>query len=110
MRCRHFQSRMAREDGSKQTDEQNLWERLVNLESSVLMFARVKEVDATNNRAERDLLDRISLIRKSLDVFGHQILQVIFADFSATPKQCVTGRYSSLNAISLALNVNIPTR
>ena len=46
-------------DGSrgrtKQTDEQNLWTRLTNFESSILMFARVAEVPATNNRAERDL-------------------------------------------------------
>ena len=39
----------------KHTDEQNLWTRLTDSESSILMFARVPEVDATNNRAERDL-------------------------------------------------------
>ena len=39
----------------KCTDAQNLWRRLSQYESSVLMFAKVKDVDFTNNRAERDL-------------------------------------------------------
>lgn len=39
----------------KHTDAQNLYLRLKKYESSILMFARVKEVDFTNNRAERDI-------------------------------------------------------
>ncbi len=39
----------------KHTDAQNLYLRLKKYESSVLMFARVKEVNFTNNRAERDI-------------------------------------------------------
>jgi len=39
----------------KHTDAQNLYLRLKKYESSVLMFARVKEVNFTNNRAERDV-------------------------------------------------------
>ena len=39
----------------KHTDGQNLWLRLKEHESSVLMFTRVKEVPFTNNRAERDI-------------------------------------------------------
>lgn len=39
----------------KQTDAQNLWEAFVTYEKAILLFACVAEVDATNNRAERDL-------------------------------------------------------
>lgn len=39
----------------KHTDAQNLYLRLKKYEDSVLMFARVKEVNFTNNRAERDI-------------------------------------------------------
>jgi transposase len=37
------------------TDAQNLCERLIEHEESVLRFARESEVSFTNNRAERDL-------------------------------------------------------
>ena len=39
----------------KHTDAQNLYLRLKKHEGSILMFARVKEVNFTNNRAERDI-------------------------------------------------------
>lgn len=39
----------------KHSDAQNLYLRLKKYESSILMFARVKEVNFTNNRAERDI-------------------------------------------------------
>lgn len=39
----------------KHTDAQNLYLRLKKYESSILMFARIKEVNFTNNRAERDI-------------------------------------------------------
>ena len=39
----------------KHTDAQNLYLRLKKYEDSVLMFAKVKEVNFTNNRAERDI-------------------------------------------------------
>lgn len=38
----------------KHTEAQNLYLRLKKHEDSILMFARVKEVNFTNNRAERD--------------------------------------------------------
>jgi transposase len=37
------------------SDAHNLWERLQDYESSVLLFARDPDVLFTNNRAERDL-------------------------------------------------------
>ena len=91
----------------KQTDEQNLWERLVNLESSVLMFARVKEVDATNNRAERDL--RINKLKKKVSgCFRTPNFASNFCRILSYTKTMRYRGYSSLNAISLALNGNIP--
>lgn len=39
----------------KHTDAQNLYLRLKKYEDSILMFARIKEVNFTNNRAERDI-------------------------------------------------------
>ena len=38
----------------KHTEAQNLYLRLKKYEDSILMFARIKEVNFTNNRAERD--------------------------------------------------------
>ena len=37
------------------SDAHNLWERLKNHESAVLLFAKLPHVPFTNNRAERDL-------------------------------------------------------
>ena len=48
----------------KHTDAQNLWLRLDKYEFEVLLFARMKEVDPTNNRAERDL--RMSKVKKKV--------------------------------------------
>ena len=49
---------------TKLTDAQNLWEAFIQHEESILLFARVAEVDATNNRAERDL--RMSKVKKKV--------------------------------------------
>ena len=48
----------------KHTDAQNLWLRFDKYEFEVLLFARMKEVDPTNNRAERDL--RMSKVKKKV--------------------------------------------
>jgi hypothetical protein len=37
------------------SDAHNLWERLKEYESAVLLFAKNPHVSFTNNRAERDL-------------------------------------------------------
>jgi transposase len=37
------------------SDAHNLWERLKNYESAVLLFAKKSDISFTNNRAERDL-------------------------------------------------------
>jgi hypothetical protein len=52
-----FPKKMAKGGCLKHREAQNLWLRLSNYENSVLLFSRVKEVDFTNNWAERDLRD-----------------------------------------------------
>lgn len=91
----------------KKTDEQNLWERLVNYESAVLMFAKVKEVDATNNRSERDL--RVNKLKKKVSgCFRTERLAKCYCRILSYVKTMRYKGYSSLNAITLALNGNLP--
>jgi transposase len=99
------------DDGSKisakNTDAQNLWLRLTKYESSVLMFAKVKEVDFTNNRAERDL--RIAKTKqKNSGCFRTLELARAFFRISSYIKSMRYRGYSSLEAISLAYNGKIP--
>lgn len=47
--------RNAREYRVGKSDAHNLWERLRDYETAVLLFAKMLEVLFTNNRAERDL-------------------------------------------------------
>ena len=92
----------------KHTDAQNLWLRLKKYESSVLMFARVKEVDFTNNRAERDI--RGSKTKQKVSG-GFRTLKYAEAYVRITSfvKSMRYRGYSSFQSIHLALNNNIPT-
>ncbi len=90
----------------KHTDAQNLWLRLTNYEDSILMFARVKEVDFTNNRSERDLRDsklkqKVSGCFRKLEYAKH------FCRISSYVKSMRYKGYSSFEAISLAVQGNI---
>jgi transposase len=92
---------------AKNTDAQNLWLRLKKYESSVLMFARVKEVDFTNNRAERDL--RVAKTKqKNCGCFRTLEFARAFFRISSYIKSMRYKGYSSLEAISLAYNGKIP--
>ena len=87
----------------KHTDEQNLWTRLMNYESSILMFARVPEVDPTNNRAERDL--RITKLKKKVSgCFRTPEFAKHFCRILSYVKTMRNKGYSSLDAITRALN------
>jgi hypothetical protein len=92
----------------KHSDAENLWLRLNKYESSVLMFARIKEVDFTNNRAERDL--RMSKVKQKVSG-GFRTIEMAKAFFriSSYLKSMRYRGYSSLEAISLALSGNIPS-
>ncbi len=91
----------------KKTDAQNLWERLSKYEDSVLMFARVKEVDFTNNRAERDL--RVSKVKQKVSgCFRTYEMALAFYRISSYVKSMRYRGYSSMEAIMLALQGKIP--
>jgi len=92
---------------AKNTDAQNLWIRLAKYESSVLMFARIKEVDFTNNRAERDLRDSKTK-QKNSGCFRTLEMAKAFYRISSYIKSMRYRGYSSLEAISLAFSGNIP--
>ena len=92
---------------TKKTDAQNLWERLWKYEDSVLMFARVREIDFTNNRAERDL--RVSKVKQKVSGgFRTHEMAVAFYRISSYVKSMRYKGYSSMEAIMLALKGKIP--
>ena len=91
----------------KHTDAQNLWLRLKKHEGSVLMFAKVAEVDPTNNRAERDL--RMSKVKKKVSgCFRSPAYAAHFCRISSYVKTMRNKGYSSLQAITMALKGEIP--
>jgi len=92
----------------KKTDAQNLWLRLSEYEEAVLLFARVKEVDFTNNRAERDLRDS-KLKQKVSGTFRKVEFAKHFVRISSYVKSMRYRGYSSLEAIMLALQGDIPS-
>ena len=86
----------------KHTESQNLYLRLKNYESSVLMFARIKEVDFTNNRAERDI--RCSKLKQKVSG-GFRTLKFAkaFARITSYIKSKRYQGYSSFDAINMKL-------
>ena len=91
----------------KHTDAQNLWLRLDKYEFEVLLFARMKEVDPTNNRAERDL--RMSKVKKKVSgCFRTEEMARHFCRITSYVKTMKNKGYSSLEAITMALKGNIP--
>lgn len=86
----------------KHTDSQNLWLRLEKYKNSVLMFARNKDVDFTNNRAERDLRDS-KLKQKVSGCFRTVKNAEHFCRISSYVKSMRYQGYSSFEAISIAI-------
>ena len=86
----------------KHSDAQNLYLRLKKYESSILMFARVKEVDFTNNRAERDI--RCSKTKQKVSG-GFRTLKFAkaYARITSFIKTMRYKGYSSFQAINLAM-------
>lgn len=102
-----FPEKTGKRGRTKCTDAQNLWSRLWNHEASVLMFAQIKEVDFTNNRAERDL--RVSKVKQKVSgCFRTLEMAKVFYRISSYVKSMRYKGYSSIEAISLALNGKIP--
>ena len=72
------------------------------------MFAKVKEVDSTNNRAERDL--RMSKVKKKVSgCFRSREYAEHFCRISSYIKTMRNKGYSLLQAITIALKGEIPT-
>ncbi|MCK5686196.1 IS66 family transposase [bacterium] len=86
----------------KHTDAQNLYLRLKKYESSILMFARIKEVNFTNNRAERDI--RCSKTKQKVSG-GFRTLKYAkaYARITSFVKTMRYNGYSSFEAINLAM-------
>lgn len=86
----------------KHTEAQNLYLRLRKYEDSILMFARVKEVNFTNNRAERDF--RCSKAKQKVSG-GFRTLKFAMAYVRITSfiKTMRYQGYSSFEAINLKL-------
>ena len=90
----------------KHTDAQNLWLRFKKYEESVLLFSIVKEVDFTNNRAERDLRDS-KLKQKVSGTFRKLHYAECFVRISSYVKSMRYKGHSSLQAIMSALQGDI---
>jgi len=93
---------------TKHTDAQNLWMRLSNHEDYVLRFARDRNVDFTNNRAERDLRDS-KLKQKVSGTFRKLEFAQHFTRISSYIKSMRYKGSSSMEAILLAFQGNIPS-
>jgi transposase len=92
----------------KHTDAQNLWLRLYEYEESVLLFTKIKEVDFTNNRAERDL--RVAKLKQKVSgCFRKLEFAEHFCRISSYVKSMRYRGYSSFEAISLAIQGQIPS-
>jgi transposase len=103
-----FPEKSGKRGRTKMTDAQNLWSRLSSYEDSVLMFARVKCVDFTNNRAERDL--RMCKVKQKVaGCFRTEHMAKAFYRISSYIKSMRYEGYSAVEAISLALQGKIPS-
>jgi len=91
----------------KKTDAQNLWSRLEKYEDFVLKFAKVSDVDFTNNRAERDL--RVTKVKQKVSgCFRTFEMAEAFFRTSSYIKSMRYRGYSAMEAISLAFQNKIP--
>ena len=103
-----FPEKSGQRGRTKHTDAQNLWLRLEKYEAEVLLFAKRKEVDPTNNRAERDL--RMNKVKKKVSgCFRTEKMAKHFCRITSYIKTMKNKGYSSLEAINLALKGEIPT-
>jgi hypothetical protein len=84
------------------SDAHNLWERLKNNESAVLLFAKKAEVSFTNNRAERDL--RMAKVKQKVSgCFRSKMYAQAYCRISSYLQTMATKGYNPLIAIQMAL-------
>jgi hypothetical protein len=95
-----------KQDGKRgriaKTDAHNLWERLKEYETAVLLFAKLPHVSFTNNRAERDL--RMSKVKQKVSgCFRTEILAAAYCRISSYLQTMANKGYNPLIAIQMAL-------
>jgi len=84
------------------SDAHNLWERLRDNESAVLLFAKKSEVSFTNNRAERDL--RMSKVKQKVSgCFRTEVYAKAYCRISSYLQTMSSKGYNPLIAIQMAL-------
>lgn len=84
------------------SDAHNLWERLRDNESSVLLFAKKSEVSFTNNRAERDL--RMSKVKQKVSgCFRNELYAKSYCRISSYLQTMANKGYNPLIAIQRAI-------
>jgi transposase len=97
----------ARQNGKRgrvaKSDAHNLWERLKEHESAVLLFARDPHVPFTNNRAERDL--RMSKVKQKVSgCFRNPYFAAAYCRISSYLQTMANKGYNPLVAIQMALS------
>jgi hypothetical protein len=85
------------------SDAHNLWERLKQHETAVLLFAKESHVSFTNNRAERDL--RMSKVKQKVSgCFRTNTFAEAYCRISSYLQTMAAKGYNPLVAIQLALS------
>jgi len=97
----------ARQNGKRgrlaKSDAQNLWERLKEHETAVLLFAKDPHVPFTNNRAERDL--RMSKVKQKVSgCFRKAQFAQAYCRISSYLQSMANRGYNPLVAIQMALS------
>jgi transposase len=88
------------------SDAHNLWERLKNHETAVLLFAKYSYVPFTNNRAERDL--RMSKVKQKVSgCFRKIIYAKAYCRISSYIQTMANKGYNPLVAIQMAFSGQI---
>lgn len=88
------------------SDAHNLWERLKDHESAVLLFAKLPYVSFTNNRAERDL--RMSKVKQKVSgCFRKNIYAKAYCRISSYLQTMANKGYNPLIAIQIAFSGQI---
>lgn len=88
------------------SDAHNLWERLKEYESAVLLFARDADVSFTNNRAERDL--RMAKVKQKVSgCFRKELYGKAYCRISSYLQTMANKGYNPLIAVQMALSGKI---
>ena len=88
--------------GKTESDAHNLWERLKEYESCVLLFAKKSDVSFTNNRAERDL--RMAKVKQKVSgCFRKEEYVKAYCRISSYLQTMASKGHNPLIAIQMAL-------